>query len=344
MAFNLPKQSITKGSVVHKSLLKQRKSMLRQEETTPPPEEKRNIIDSFTDFLRKPIDRSADEGKSPHEIKLEKDLKRMQNFGDASKFEIKAMERRIARAKADRVVSVEEEAAPPSEEPKPTGYYTKGTQAYLNRFKEGGDLDDRPKPEGWWDPESPNYGGEIEGKPVGYTASTSRPTGYYDKTSENYMKGVENRPLKEMPFFSPERIAYYEARNWDPDKTVDRNFGKEEVDPKGLVEEDKDKDKFVPKDIPIIHPSFTPSIQASEQLVAASQIGEGDTNFGKVTGIHAQEGRGGADAPYQGIPSTKEALEGEYYQNINRRIPAHMRPIYQFKNGKYIAMSPSLFG
>lgn len=246
MAFNLPKQSISKGSASHKSLLKQRKSMLRQEEEATPTEEKRNLFENI--FSREAAEerraKRNPEGKTPHEIKLEKELKRMEGFGNASNFEIKAMQRRIGRAKADRLASQEQEAAPPQEEPKPTGYYTKGTQAYLDRFREGGDLSDRQKPTGWWDPNSPNYGGEIEGKPVGHTTSTSRPTGYWTKGDPNYMKGVETRNLAEMPFFSPERIAYYIARGWPlTDETVDPNFGEETPPPPPPPPPEKKKKK-----------------------------------------------------------------------------------------------------
>jgi len=235
MAFKLPKQSITKGSVFHKSALKQaidlsvegskpiKRPIIPEEEVVEEP--KRNLFENI--FSKEAgAERRAKrnpEGKSPHEIKLEKELERMQNFGDASKFEIKAMERRLGRAQADRLASVEEEAAAPPEASKPVGYHTEGTQAYLSRFKEGGDLSDRQKPDGWYTKGHKNYGGEIEEIVEG---DASRPTGYWTKGDPNYMKGVETRNLAEMPFFSPERKAYYEARNWGPDETVDPNLEK----------------------------------------------------------------------------------------------------------------------
>ena len=43
------------------------------------------------------------------------------------------------------------------EQPKPIGYHTPGTPAYLNRFRPGGDKEHDPKPTGWWTPGHQNY-------------------------------------------------------------------------------------------------------------------------------------------------------------------------------------------
>ena len=137
------------------------------------------------------------EGKSPHEIKLEKELRQMKTFGRASKFEIDAMQRKIDRVKTERL-SVKDEAGETkvaSEQP----VVTESQQ-------------------------------EEEQKEV--ITGSGRPTGYYDKTSDNYMKGVENYDLANMKFFSPERIAYYSARGWALDKTTDPNFTSKVIDKK----------------------------------------------------------------------------------------------------------------
>ena len=108
----------------------------------------------------------------------------MQNFGDASNFEVKAMERRIGRAQTDRLASAKQ-----SVEIQQT------------------DLDEQTA--------------KINEEEIGIqNGSTSRPTGYWTKGDPNYMKGVETRNLADMKFLGPERTAYYKAKNWAWDKTT----------------------------------------------------------------------------------------------------------------------------
>ena len=228
------KMGTIKGTATHKSLLKQRRSVLRQEEQkekSSEQDEKRNIIESFMDFI------GTKQTESGREMG---DLKRRMRHPN---IEVRMKAERENRERLKKDIETESLSAESTEttssENKPEGYYTYGTDAYKNRFRKGGDLSNEPKPTGWYTPGHDMYGGEP--------TSSSRPTGYYDKTSDNYMKGVEDYDLANMKFFSPERKAYYEAKGWALDETVDPNFKEEKKtkETKEIKETPTDKDSHL---------------------------------------------------------------------------------------------------
>jgi len=72
-----------------------------------------------------------------------------------------------------------------SEQPKPTGYHTPGTPAYLNRFRPGGDLYGR-KPAGYHTPGTPAYLNRF--RPGGDKEHDPKPTGWWTPGHQNYHK------------------------------------------------------------------------------------------------------------------------------------------------------------
>ena len=71
------------------------------------------------------------------------------------------------------------------EQPKPTGYHTPGTPAYLNRFRPGGDLDGRT-PTGYHTPGTPAYLNRF--RPGGDKENNHKPTGWWTPGHQNYHK------------------------------------------------------------------------------------------------------------------------------------------------------------
>ena len=70
-------------------------------------------------------------------------------------------------------------------QPKPTGYHTPGTPAYLNRFRAGGDLYGRT-PTGYHTPGTPAWLHRF--RPGGDKENDPKPTGWWTKGHQNYHK------------------------------------------------------------------------------------------------------------------------------------------------------------